>query len=70
MKRSEFKKKLISVLESFYHKQDEAFDILTDFLLNEIEKAGMLPPEVDLINSNPESTSIYIKCNKWESEND
>ncbi len=51
MKRSDALKEIQSVLENFYHKKSEEFEVLASVLLNEIEhnpKLGMLPPTVKL----------------------
>jgi hypothetical protein len=45
MKRSTIKKLLLTRIESFYHKNSPEFEILIDFIMEDIEKSGMLPPK-------------------------
>lgn len=67
MKRSEAIAKIVSVMESFYHKKDDRFSILSDFILSELEKGGMLPPHA-VIAGNKDEFEGHIQNCQWEEE--
>jgi len=67
MKRSEILKEIENILESFYHRKDEEFEVLASVLLNEIEynpKIGMLPPDIFSEGCDFECNAVY----EWEEE--
>lgn len=69
MKRSEMKNRIKSVIESFLHSSDPKFDLLSSFIVDEIERAGMKPPYFQGQLSNYD-VAMGSNPYRWEKEDE